>query len=135
MALISKLQYLGALRLEAEHLKSGNSFITDAPTDNQGKGEAFSPTDTLATSLAACMITVMGIRAVEEGFDLEECSAEVQKIMLSNPRRVGEVHVNVRLKANCDTKMQKVLEGIGRNCPVAKSLHPDLKQHISFEWI
>lgn len=134
MAITSKLQYFGALRLEAEHLKSGNTFITDAPTDNQGKGEAFSPTDTLATALGACMITVMGIRAVEEGFDLEDCSATVQKVMHSDPRRVGEVHVKVSLKSNCDAKMQKILEGIGRNCPVAKSLHPDLKQVISFEW-
>jgi uncharacterized OsmC-like protein len=135
MAVISKLQYLGALRLEAEHLKSGKTFITDAPTDNQGKGEAFSPTDTMATSLAACMMTVMGIRAVEEGFDLENCAAMVQKVMYSDPRRIGEVHVNVSLQANCDSKMQKILEGIGRNCPVAKSLHPDLKQVISFEWL
>lgn len=135
MAYTSKLQYLGALRLEAEHLKSGKTFITDAPTDNQGKGEAFSPTDTMATSLAACMITVMGIRAVEEGFDLESCSATVQKVMYSEPRRIGEVHVEVSLKANCNAKTQKILEGIGRNCPVAKSLHPDLKQVISFKWL
>jgi len=135
MAITSKLQYLGTLRLEAEHLKSGKTFITDAPTDNQGKGEAFSPTDTMATSLAACMITVMGIRALAEGFDLENCSATVQKVMYSEPRRIGEVHVELSLKANCNAKMQKILEGIGRNCPVAKSLHPDLKQAISFKWL
>jgi len=135
MAVTSKLQYLGTLRIEAEHLKSGKTFITDAPTDNQGKGEAFSPTDILATSLGACMITVMGIRAVEEGFDLENCEATVQKVMESNPRRVAEVHVEVSLKANCSSKLQKIIEGIGRNCPVAKSLHPDLKQVVTFKWL
>lgn len=135
MAVTSKLQYLGTLRIEAEHIKSGKTFITDAPTDNQGKGEAFSPTDILATSLGACMITVMGIRAVEEGFDLENCTATVQKVMEANPRRISEVHVEVSLKANCSSKMQKIIEGIGRNCPVAKSLHPDLKQVITIKWL
>jgi putative redox protein len=135
MAVTSKLQYLGTLRIEAEHIKSGKTFITDAPTDNQGKGEAFSPTDILATSLGACMITVMGIRAVEEGFDLENCTATVQKVMAANPRRISEVHVEVSLKANCSSKMQKIIEGIGRNCPVAKSLHPDLKQVITINWL
>lgn len=135
MATISEVQYQGNLRTQAKHLRSGNTIINDAPTDNNGKGEAFSPTDMVATALATCMLTVMGIRAQKEGFDLEGASAEVSKEMASDPRRISKVKVAIKLKANCDSKMQKVLEGVGRNCPVAKSLHPDLEQEVSFEWL
>lgn len=134
MAEMAGLVYQGELRTQAEHLGSGQKIITDAPLDNNGKGEAFSPTDLLASSLAACALTVMGIRARKEGFDLEETRATVEKIMASDPRRVAEVKVRISLKANCDAKMQKILEGIGKNCPVSKSLSSDLIQDIQFEW-
>ena len=134
MALISKVQYVGALRNEAEHIRSGNTIITDAPLDNNGKGEAFSPTDLVATALGACALTVMGIRARAEGFDLEETSVEVEKVMADNPRRIAAIKLNFVLKANCSEKMQKILEGIGRNCPVAKSLSADLEQELHFTW-
>ena len=134
MGLISRIEYKGALRNEATHLKSGQQILTDAPTDNNGKGEAFSPTDLLATALASCALTVMGIRANKEGFDLEDARAEVIKVMASDPRRVAEVEIKIRLRANCSSKMQTILEGLGRNCPVAKSLEPSLVQTIHFDW-
>jgi len=135
MAHISTVKYQGDLRNEAEHLRSGQKIITDAPTDNNGKGEAFSPTDLLATALASCALTVMGIRARNEGFDFEFAQAQVQKEMASNPRRVEAVRIHIQVKANCDTKMRAVLEAIGRSCPVAKSLAPELEQDLSFEWL
>lgn len=134
MGLISKIEYNGDLRTSATHLKSGQTIITDAPTDNNGKGEAFSPTDLLATALGACMLTVMGIKAKSLGFDLEDASAEVVKIMESNPRRVGEVGLKISLKQNCDDKTKTVLEKVGLNCPVAQSLSVDLLQNVEFIW-
>lgn len=134
MGLISKIEYNGDLRTSATHLKSGQTIITDAPTDNNGKGEAFSPTDLLATALGACMLTVMGIKAKSLGFDLEGASAEVVKIMESNPRRVGEVGLKISLKQNCDDNTKTVLEKVGLNCPVAQSLSVDLLQNVEFIW-
>lgn len=134
MGLISKIAYNGDLRTSATHLKSGQTIITDAPTDNNGKGEAFSPTDLLATALGACMLTVMGIKAKSLGFDLEDASAEVVKIMESNPRRVGEVGLKISLKQNCDDKTKTVLEKVGLNCPVSQSLSVDLLQNVEFVW-
>ncbi len=134
MVKMAKVEYKGGLRIKSTHLGSGNEIITDAPLDNNGKGEAFSPTDLVATALADCAITVMGIRAVQEGFDLEETWAEVEKIMASNPRRIQGIKIDIHLKSNCDAKMRKILEGIGLNCPVAKSLSPDLEQDLSFHW-
>lgn len=132
---MARIVYKGELRTAAEHLRSGQKIITDAPVDNNGKGEAFSPTDLLATALATCMLTVMGIKARSMDFDLEEASAEVVKIMESNPRRVGEVQVKITLRKNCDDRTQKILEETGLNCPVAKSLSAALTQNITFEWI
>ena len=134
MAKIAEVNYQGNLRTEAQHLRSGNKIINDAPLDNNGKGEAFSPTDTVCAALATCMLTVMGIRAQKEGFDLEDAIAEVSKEMASDPRRISKITVHIRLKSNCESKMRKILEGIGRNCPVSKSLHPDLEQEVSFKW-
>lgn len=135
MGLISKIEYIGELRANSTHIKSGQIIITDAPIDNNGKGEAFSPTDLLATALGSCMLTVMGIKARSLGFDLEEASAEVVKVMESNPRRVGEVGVTITLKQNCDDKTKEILEQIGLNCPVAKSLSSELDQKIQFNWL
>ncbi len=131
----SKIEYLGGLRTRATHIKSGQHFITDAPVDNKGKGEAFSPTDLLATSLGACMVTIIGIAAAEHGFNIDGTEVKVTKIMESNPRRVGEVVVQfIFPKNNYTDKQKRMIENAAYTCPVAKSLHPDLKQTISFEF-
>lgn len=125
--------YKGNLRTEATHLESGNVIITDAPKDNHGNGEAFSPTDLLATSLACCMLSIMGIVARREDINLESAEVEVTKVMYSEPRRVGEIHVNLDLSKNSlNDKQKKLLEHAAHTCPVAKSLHPDIKQEIKF---
>lgn len=131
----SHVKYLGNLRTEATHLQSGNTMITDAPTDNHGKGEAFSPTDTLATSLATCIITTIAIKVAKRNWDVEGMEAEVTKIMANDPRRVAEVIVKVKMPANNYTEEQKeTITDIALNCPVAKSLSAELIQTIVMEW-
>jgi len=130
----SKVTYLGKLRTECEHLKSGNTYITDAPTDNNGKGEAFSPTDTVATGLANCMLTVMGIKAAQMDVTLDGSVAMVTKTMSSNPRRISKIEVNIQLPANVNAKNQRILENTGNTCPVHHSLHPDIEKVIEFNW-
>jgi uncharacterized OsmC-like protein len=130
----SKVVYLSDLRTECEHLQSDNTFITDAPTDNNGKGQAFSPTDTVATALASCMLTVMGIKANDMGLKLDGSFAEVTKIMSSNPRRIAEIQVQLQMNLSVDDKQRLVLERTGLTCPVNESLHPELKRTISFSW-
>ncbi|MDB9754937.1 OsmC family protein [Winogradskyella sp.] len=130
----SKVTYLGNLRTESIHLKSNNTFITDAPTDNHGKGEAFSPTDTVATGLASCMLTVMGIKADGMQVDISGTTAEVTKTMQSNPRRISKIEVVIKLPFSADTKTQKILEHTANTCPVHYSLHPDIVKHITFNW-
>lgn len=132
----SKVKYLGGLRTEAVHLQSNNIIITDAPKDNHGNGEAFSPTDLMATSLASCMISIMGIAALKEGHTpIEGTLAEVTKIMYQEPRRVGEIHVKLFFpKYNYSEKEKKIYENAAKTCPVAKSIHPDIKQKIEFVW-
>lgn len=135
MAKTSTVLYKGKLRTEATHLRSSDTIITDAPVDNNGKGEAFSPTDLVATSLASCMITIMGIRAEKMDLDIEGCRAEIEKIMGSNPRRVQEVKVRVFMpKGDFSRKDRKILEEAARTCPVALTLSKDLVQDVSFEW-
>ena len=104
----SKVFYQGNLRTKCVHLKSGNEIITDAPVDNFGKGEAFSPTDTLATALASCMITVMAIKADQLNIDFKNINAEVEKIMSSNPRRISEIRVNINLPLKISQKNIKL---------------------------
>lgn len=112
-------------------MQSSEEIITDAPVDNKGRGEAFSPTDLLATSLGSCMLTIMGIAAIEHGFDIDGTTLQITKVMASNPRRVSEVIINFRFPHNNYTpKQQKLLEVAARTCPVSQSLHPDLKQTI-----
>ena len=130
----SKVTYLGNLRAESVHIKSGNSYITDAPTDNNGKGEAFSPTDTVATGLASCMLTVMGIKAREMNVDMSGTTAEVTKTMASNPRRISKIEVVLNFLFEADNKTKKVLEHIANTCPVKQSLHPDIERDITFNW-
>jgi len=130
----SKVTYLGDLRTESTHLKSGNSFFTDAPTDNNGKGEAFSPTDTVATGLASCMITVMGIKARDMGVDMTGTTAHVTKTMASGPRRISKIEVVLEFPFEADLKTRKILERIANTCPVHYSLHPDIEKDITFNW-
>lgn len=127
------ITYQGSLRNRAEHVKSGNSLITDAPPDNHGRGEAFSPTDLLCTSLASCMITLMGITAESKGMLLSNVRAEVEKVMYADPRRVGEIHIDITIENNDYSDKEKaILENAAKSCPVAKSIHPEIKQEIRF---
>ncbi|MFV0237076.1 MAG: OsmC family protein [Flavobacteriales bacterium] len=129
----SEVKYLGGLRTTAVHVKSNNEIITDAPIDNYGKGEAFSPTDLIATGLGSCMITLMGIKADNLGINLEGTKAEVIKRMsVDDPRRIKEIRVTLIMNQNFDDKTKVILEKIALTCPVAKSLHPELKQTVEF---
>ena len=130
----SKVTYLGNLRTECVHLKSGATFITDAPIDNNGKGEAFSPTDTVATGLANCMLTMMGIKARDLHVNLDGSTALVTKTMAANPRRISKIDVVLRLPSNIDSKPRKILENTANTCPVLYSLHPDIEKAIVFNW-
>ena len=130
----SKVNYLGDLRTSAIHIASDKNIITDAPIDNQGKGEAFSPTDTVATALASCLLTIMGIKARDLNIDITKTSAEVTKVMASNPRRISEIEVTVNFTKSYDQRIKKILEKAALTCPVSNSLHPDLKQNILFNW-
>jgi uncharacterized OsmC-like protein len=133
---ISRVTYLGELRTKARHLQSGNEITTDAPKDNNGRGEAFSPTDLVATALANCLLTVMGIAGQKDNMtSISGAEAEITKIMYAEPRRIGEIHIHLRMPAgDYSEKEKKIYEHTARTCPVAKSLHPDLKQVISFFW-
>ena len=129
----SKITYTGDLRTTSIHLKSGVEIITDAPIDNQGKGEAFSPTDLLSTSLGNCMLTIVGIAARTHGFNIDGTTAEITKIMGENPRRVTEIVVSLQFpENNFSDKEKEIIERSARTCPVAYSLHPDIKQNITF---
>jgi uncharacterized OsmC-like protein len=128
--------YQGELRTNCTHLQSGTSIITDAPTDNHGKGEAFSPTDLVAVALGACMITTMGIVADRDGLDISGTTIEVTKHMESNPRRIAAIDVVLNIPATNLTDDQKQkLENTGRTCPVEKSLHPDMVRNFEFNFI
>jgi putative redox protein len=131
----STIVYQGNLRTQANHVKSGEVFITDAPVDNNGKGEAFSPTDILATSLAACAITIMGIAANTHGIDIDGTRADILKHMASDPRRVSGVDITFYMPERTYNKKEKaILEKAALTCPVAKSLHPDILQNLTFIW-
>jgi uncharacterized OsmC-like protein len=130
----SKVTYLGDLRTECAHLQSGNTFITDAPLDNNGKGEAFSPTDTVATGLASCMLTVMGIKARDMGVDMSGTVASVLKIMASDPRRISRIEVTFDIPFSINEKTRTILERTANTCPVHYSLHPDIEKVIVFNW-
>ena len=130
-----RTKYIGELRTEALHVRSGNRIITDAPVDNQGRGEFFSPTDLLATSLGSCMLTIMGISARTHGFNIDGTDVKITKIMGTNPRRVLEIVVELTFPHNnYSAKERKLLELASKECPVANSLHPDLKQNIIFKF-
>lgn len=132
----SEIIYKGELRTTCTHLKSGQEIITDAPTDNQGKGEAFSPTDLLATSLGSCILTIMGIAANTHSINLLDTKIQITKFMGENPRRVVKIKADVYFKAgaNLSEKEKTILQQAAKNCPVAKSLHPDIEQDLSFNY-
>ena len=130
-----KSSYLGNLRTQATHVLSGNALLTDAPLDNNGKGEAFSPTDLVAAALGSCMVTIMGIVAEREGVSLEGLSWEVTKIMQSDPRKIQEIQVNFNWSGvPISTEMSQKLKNAARTCPVALSLDPSIIQTITFDF-
>ena len=132
----STVTYESNLRTTCLHLQSGSVFETDAPTDNKGKGERFSPTDLIATGLGACLITTMGIKAESMNIQLDGAKVEVTKVMVSDPRRIGKIIVHATLPAlNLDEKTIEILERVGRTCPVERSLHPDVELDIQFKWL
>ena len=131
----STVVYEGDLRTICTHLRSSSFFETDAPVDNNGKGERFSPTDLLATSLATCMLTVMGIKARNMGFDLNKMKVEVEKIMKSDPRRVGGINLTFHIPEeliNLEEKTKQILKNTANTCPVQYSIHPDIV--VNVDW-
>ena len=130
----STVTYLGNLRTESVHIPSNEKIVTDAPIDNNGKGEAFAPTDLVASSLSSCILTVIGIVSKKINYDLTNTKSSVKKIMGDKPRRIVEIEVKIKFSKSTDSKTKSIIEKTALNCPVAKSLHPDIKQNISFIW-
>ncbi|MFE3848643.1 OsmC family protein [Flavobacterium sp. LB3P45] len=130
----SKVTYLGDLRTSSIHAQSGNEIISDAPLDNNGKGEAFSPTDTVANALASCMMTVMGIKAREINIDLKGSTAAVTKIMNTEPRRIGVIEITFEMVGTIEQKNMTILERTAMTCPVFMSLNTEIEKRITFNW-
>ena len=130
----SKVIYKGALRTEATHIRSGNIIITDAPTDNKGKGETFSPTDLVATALASCMLTIMGIKADEMNINIDGTSANIKKIMGSGPRRIAQLIIVINIPISANEKTKYILEKAALTCPVDKSLSDSMIRDVKFIW-
>ena len=132
----SKIIYKGELRTEATHLQSGTVIETDAPTDNNGKGERFSPTDLVATALGSCMLSIMGIAGNTHNIHIEGTEVEITKIMTSAPRKIGEIIVKLTMKGqnSYSDKEQKILENAALTCPVFLTLHEDVKKSVEFVW-
>ena len=127
--------YIGDLKTEAEHIQSGSKLITDAPIDNNGKGEKFSPTDLFATSLGSCMLTIMGIAANTHNFDIKGTRIETKKVMAANPRKVNELILDIYLPRNdYSEKEMRFIESAIKSCPVANSLHPDIIKTINYHF-
>ena len=131
----SKIVYRNNLRTESEHIASGEKIITDAPVDNNGKGEAFSPTDLVATALGSCMITIMAIVAEKNGLDISGTSASVKKVMSASPRMISDVLIEIKMNKRISEKDRKRLEKAVIACPVHKSLHPDMNKEINFVYV
>jgi putative redox protein len=130
----ASIRYDGHLRCSAHHIQSGSILESDAPTDNKGKGEKFSPTDLLCVSLATCMLTTMAIKSADLPADITGAKAAVTKYMLADPRRVGKIEVAVNLPLEVADEHRRILEKAGDNCPVAKSIHPQIELLISYTW-
>ena len=130
----SIIRYLGELRTSSMHLQSGTEILTDAPTDNHGKGEAFSPTDMVANSLGTCMISIMAIKSKDLDIELKGSTAEVTKIMQSEPRKIARIEVILNMDIVASDKNKTILERTAMTCPVFLSLHPDIEKVITFNW-
>lgn len=130
----SIVTYLGDLRTSSIHMQSGTEILSDAPVDNNGKGEAFSPTDTVANALATCMMTIMGIKARDMELDLKGSTAEVIKIMNAEPRRIGVIEIAFEMYGTAELKNRTILERAAMTCPVFLSLHPEIEKRIAFNW-
>lgn len=130
----SKITYLGELRTSSVHLQSGTEILSDAPTDNHGKGEAFSPTDMVANALGSCMISIMAIKSKELDVDLVGSTIEITKIMQPEPRKIAKIIVVLNMSAAADEKTKTILERVAMNCPVLLSLHPDINKDVTFHW-
>lgn len=127
--------HLGDLRSEARHTQSGTTLITDAPVDNHGKGEFFSPTDLVAVALGSCMLTLMDIAAASRGIDIRGTRVSIDKVMISGPRRIGEVKIDIYFPESYGEKERKILERAAETCPVSKSLHPEIKQTVTYHYL
>lgn len=126
-----EIQYLGELRTQIRHEGSGELLLTDAPLDNNGQGRFFSPTDLTASSLASCMMTLLAITAANHDIPLQNMKAMAEKTMASNPRRIAKIHITLQVEAGrLDDRQKNLLESAARNCPVAKSLHPEIEQQL-----
>ncbi|AWA30847.1 osmotically inducible protein OsmC [Flavobacterium magnum] len=130
----SKVTYLGDLRTVSVHLQSGREIITDAPTDNHGKGEAFSPTDMVANSLGSCMISIMAIKSKDLDLDLTGSTVEITKIMQPEPRKIAKIVAVVQMSIATTDKNKTILERAAMTCPVFLSLHPDIEKDVTFHW-
>ena len=130
-----KIVYDGGLRTQATHIQSGDTITTDAPIDNNGKGEAFSPTDLFATSLGSCMLTIMGITAQTHGLNIDGSTIHIDKIMGTNPRRVSSLNITIDINGELNEKDKKILIKAAEHCPVSKSIHPDIDENFSFNFL
>jgi uncharacterized OsmC-like protein len=130
----SEIVYLGELRTECTHMQSGTKILTDAPTDNHGKGEAFSPTDLVATALGSCMISIMAIKSKDLNINLNGSTIEVTKVMQSEPRKIARIVVKMQMEIEADDKTKIIMERTAMNCPVFLSLHPDIEKDITINW-
>lgn len=130
----SKVTYLGDLRTTSTHLQSGTEILSDAPLDNNGKGEAFSPTDLVANALGSCMFTIMGIKARDMNVAIENSTASVTKIMQAEPRKISAIEIVFDMNYAPDDKTKTILERAAMTCPVFLSLHPDIDKRITFNW-
>lgn len=130
----SSIKYVGDLRTICIHLQSGTEIVTDAPTDNHGKGEAFSPTDLVATALGSCMVSIMAIKSKDLNVDLKDSTVSVTKIMQSEPRKIAKIEVVLNMSIETSEKNKTILERAAMTCPVLLSLHPDIEKDVVFNW-
>ena len=130
----SNITYVGDLRTVCIHLQSGTQILTDAPTDNHGKGEAFSPTDLVATALGSCMVSIMGIKSKDLNVDLKDSTVSITKIMQAEPRKIAKIEVILNMAIETSEKNKTILERAAMTCPVLLSLHPDIEKDVIFNW-
>ncbi|HLP65404.1 OsmC family protein [Flavobacterium sp.] len=130
----SSIEYVGDLRTICIHLQSGTQILTDAPTDNHGKGEAFSPTDLVATALGSCMVSIMAIKSKDLDVDLKDSTLSITKIMQAEPRKIAKIIVELNMSTETSDKNKTILERSAMTCPVLLSLHPDIEKEVTFNW-